>query len=113
MKIKTEHSRNAAAYADPEGNTSLSFTRNSVCRTFLGNQGFTNVVNLLDSEFKSTAVFPVSAIGHEAAEGKTYEPWGVMQAAFWILKQADTQSKVFFNPIAALIEKYSGEELSL
>lgn len=111
VKIKTEHTKNGATYADAEGNTSLDLTRDGVCRSFLDDHGFTNVVNLLDSEFKTTDVFPVSAIGHEAEEGKTYEPWGVMQSAFWILRQSDEQSKAFFEPVASIVGKNTGEVL--
>jgi len=111
VKIKAEHNKNGAAYADAEGNTSLNQTRDGLCCVFLDDHGFTNVINLLDGEFKTTAVFPVSAIGHEAAEGKPYEPWGVMQSAFWILGQSDEQSKAFFEPVAAIVGKNTGELL--
>ena len=105
VKIKAEHNKNAVAYADKEGNASLERTRDGVCRAFLDGRGFTNVVNLLDCAFMTTAVFPVSAIGHDAAEGKSYEPWGVMQPVFWILRQSNERGKAFFKPIASVVEK--------
>jgi len=74
VKIKTQHRKNSSIYADEQTNTSYSYTRNEICRMFLNNHGFSNVVNLLDSEFKTIAFFPVSAIGHEASEGNPYEP---------------------------------------
>jgi len=111
VKIKSEHAKKGSTYADAEGKTSLAQTRDGLCRAFLDDHGFGNVVNLLDGEFKTTAIFPVSAIGHEAEENKTYEPWGVMQPAFWILGQADDQSKAYFEPVAIIAEKNSGEVL--
>lgn len=113
VKIKAEHAKNALAYADEDGNTSLARTRDGLCRTFLEDHGFGNVVNLIDSEFKTVSIFPVSAIGHEAEEGKAYEPWGVMQSAFWIFMQADQQSRDYFAPVASIAEKYCGEGLVL
>jgi GTPase SAR1 family protein len=109
IKIISEHIENSSAYADAEGSTSFEQTRDGVCRAFLVNHGFTNVVNLLDSEFTTTSVFPVSAMGHEAFDGKPYEPWGVMPSAFWLLNQSDVQSQMFFRPVEAEARKLMGD----
>jgi GTPase SAR1 family protein len=63
----------------------LEKARNTVCREFLNNHGFGNVVNLIDGAYDNVRYFPASAMGHKAASGQTYQPWGIMEPVMWLL----------------------------
>jgi len=91
-KIRATFNTNAVKYADNNGNSSLELVRNGVCRDFLKTHGFENALNLIDAAFKRVQYYAVSAMGHPAASGKNYEPWGVLDPIIWLMKQ---QSSVF------------------
>jgi GTPase SAR1 family protein len=97
--IKATFVNNAQNYADSEGNTSLELVRNGMCRRFLEEYDFGNVINLIDGEFSRVQYYSVSAMGHSAADGLKYEPWGVLEPIAWILKQ---QGDVFRDIIPGL-----------
>jgi hypothetical protein len=97
-KIAATFSSNAQKYADTKGNTSRELVRNGVCRAFLDNRGFSNAVNLIDAKFNKIQYYPVSAMGHPAAYGQKYEPWGVLEPITWFLQQ----SALFQNVVSSL-----------
>lgn len=57
----------------------------NVCRDFLINHGFDNVLNMIDAKFSNVRFFPVSAMGHNQEDGQ-YEPWGVLSPVLWLMK---------------------------
>ncbi|SCW45831.1 hypothetical protein SAMN02910456_01222 [Ruminococcaceae bacterium YRB3002] len=59
--------------------------QNDTCRGFLLDHGYENSVNLIESSFVDVRYFPVSAMGHDQEEGQ-YEPWGVLDPVFWLMK---------------------------
>jgi GTPase SAR1 family protein len=67
----------------------LEITRNEVCREFLTNHKYENIINLLEGEYLNLQYFPVSAIGHTAVSGQPYQPWGVMEPVMWLISQTD------------------------
>jgi hypothetical protein len=75
------------------GQDDLENTRNAVCREFLINHGFGNVVNLIDATYDNVRYFPVSAMGHKAATGQSYNPWGVIEPVMWLLSYTKTSFK--------------------
>ncbi|MDR1149259.1 MAG: hypothetical protein LBK66_11575 [Spirochaetaceae bacterium] len=97
-KIAATFSSNAQKYADTKGGTSRDLVRNGVCRAFLDNRGFSNAVNLIDAKFNKVQYYPVSAMGHPAAYGQKYEPWGVLEPITWFLQQ----SALFQNVVSSL-----------
>ena len=86
-KIKAVLNSDPQKYSDAGGNISLELTRNGICRDFLKNNGFINILNLIEAEFNNVKYYPVSAMGHEAAIGERYEPWGVLEPINWLLQQ--------------------------
>jgi GTPase SAR1 family protein len=86
-KIKEIFNSNAAEYADVGGNTSMDIVRSGVCKKFLKNRGFGNALNLIDAKFNKVQFYAVSAMGHPAARGKKYEPWGVLEPITWLMRQ--------------------------
>jgi len=70
------------------GQSNLGTIGNEVCRKFLSDRNFGNLLNLFDGEFKRAQYFFVSAMGHEAISGRPYEPWGIKEVAVWILKHS-------------------------
>ncbi len=58
----------------------------TTCKNFLKIHGFNNIINLIETEFKTVKFFAVSAVGHEL-NGKSYEPRGVNEPVFWLLEQ--------------------------
>ncbi|MCL2527650.1 MAG: GTPase domain-containing protein [Defluviitaleaceae bacterium] len=85
IKIKTRFTKNPTEFADTEGRHSLARTHNGVCREFLYNHGFSMVMNHIENNFTLTRYFAASAIGHEAASGYSFEPWGVIEPVHWLL----------------------------
>lgn len=98
-RIKSTFASGAQKYADADGNTSLEVIRNGICRGFLENHGFGNAMNLIDAGFNKAQYYPVSAMGHPAAVGQKYEPWGVLEPVVWLLQQ---QSAVFRDIVSWL-----------
>ena len=90
-KIRATHKSNPTGYAKADGTSNLEDTRNGMCRKFLENRDFVNVVNLLDGEFNNVQYYPTSAIGQEAVYGTAYEPWGVIEPVKWILQNTDSE----------------------
>lgn len=67
----------------------------SICRKFLMND-FSNVINLLESQFINICYFPVSSIGHEANDSP-YEPWGILQPVFWVMNNGKCPLRKMFE----------------
>jgi len=67
--------------------------QNEVCTKFLQNNGYTNIFNLIESEFKNIKYFALSAMGHKPVSGKPYQPWGVEEIAKWIQNHSDKYLK--------------------
>lgn len=108
VKIRAVHRKKLQSLADKEIAPGYQDTSDDVCRTFLVAQGFSNLLNILDSEFTNLAIFPVSAMGHKASDGTPYEPWGVMQAAFWLLNQGNREARNYFDRIRTVLEESIG-----
>lgn len=102
-KIKARYKSNPDEYLNTEGSSSIGLVKNGMCKEFLENHGFANVINLIDGEFNNAQYFPVSAMGHTAVSGQPYEPWGVMEPVMWILKHAD----VSFNETIKHLQEVS------
>ena len=98
-KIRASFYSNPQKYSDAEGNVSLELTRNGMCRDFLKDNGFINTINLLEAEFNNVNYYSVSAMGNEAAAGKRYEPWGVLEPVIWLLQQQGSK----FQKILSLL----------
>lgn len=64
--------------------------RDSVCRQFLVDIGFSNAIGNLEASFSNIHYFPISAMGHSQNDEK-YEPWGVMEPVDWIVYEADKE----------------------
>ena len=92
LKIKSRKNE----FCNTEGKSDSELIRiagNEICKEFLKNHGFENVLNLIDGEFNNAQYFPVSAMGHTAVLGQPYEPWGIMEPVKWILSYADGSFK--------------------
>jgi GTPase SAR1 family protein len=98
-KISASFNSDAQKYADTRGNTSKELVRNGICRVFLNSRGFSNAVNLIDAKFNKVQYYPVSAMGHPAAFGQKYEPWGVLEPIAWLLQQ---HGALFQNILSSL-----------
>jgi GTPase SAR1 family protein len=85
-KIRTEFKSRSYEYADKDGNATIDLVRNGVCRNFLRDHGFSNVINLVESKFTNVNFFPFSAIGHDPLPGQKFDPWGVIDPVYWIFK---------------------------
>ena len=72
----------------------LDTVRNQECRSFLVGQGLEGAINLLESKFADISYFPVSAMGHEY-DGTAYDPWGVLDPIFWLMKKDNCPMKTF------------------
>jgi len=81
-KIRASYNENPSAY-----NNNESFARDQICREYLAKIGLINVLNNLEAAFVNVSFFPVSAIGHIAAKGKTFTPVGVIEPVAWIAKK--------------------------
>jgi len=88
-KINSRHKSNPGEFSSVNSINSLDCTRNGVSREFLLSHGYENVLNLLEGEFSNVQYYPVSAMGHTAAAGQPYEPWGVMEPVMWLLSYTD------------------------
>ncbi|MCL2498264.1 MAG: hypothetical protein FWF06_06615 [Symbiobacteriaceae bacterium] len=75
-------------YQDSEGRPSYGIAQDVICRLFLQQHGFGNLVNLLVSELSHIRFFPLSAMGREMEPGKPYNPWGVLEPMEWLLEYA-------------------------
>lgn len=93
--IQDRHKSNPPGSSEAGAGNSINITRNVVCRDFLVNHNYGNVLNLLEGEFSNIQYFPVSAMGHEAVMGQPYKPWGVMEPVMWLLSYTDAS----FNDI--------------
>jgi hypothetical protein len=98
-KIKAILSSNAAEYADAGGNTSMDLVRSGVCKKFLKNRGFGNALNLIDATFNKVEFYSVSAMGHPAAHGTQYAPWGVLDPIIWLMRQHGTIFQEILNGV--------------
>lgn len=99
-KIKVEHNKIVKAAPDPENLPDYRETRSAICREFLIDHGFEQVVNTLEAKFHDVSYYPVSAIGHEP-NSESYEPWGVLEPMEDILSRA----KVWNNSSYSIILK--------
>jgi GTPase SAR1 family protein len=88
-KINVRYKSNPGEFSKADAQSSLDCTRNGVSKEFLVNHGYENVLNLLEGEYSNVQYFPVSAMGHPAVSGKSYEPWGVMEPVMWLLSYTD------------------------
>ena len=87
--INNRYKSNPSEFSETGAQGSLDLTRNGVCREFLTNHKYNNVLNLLNGEFSRVQYFPVSAMGHTAASGQPYQPWGVLEPVMWLLGYTD------------------------
>jgi hypothetical protein len=83
-KLSETFKKNPAEY-----NNSLDTARDTICQNYLRNIGMPGAVNNLAAQFKNIHYFPASAMGHESGRGDAYEPWGVLEAVMWIIKDYD------------------------
>ena len=93
-RIKTTYSANPGNY-----NNDISVARDAICREYLESLGLGNVLNNLDAKFSNVRYFSMSAIGHISAEGKPFEPFGVIDPVKWIAKEG----KAKIHPIISEI----------
>ena len=82
------------ALPEMENKPDMGQFKNTVCRLFLSEKGYSNTINLLESKFTNVKYFPVSSMGHEAEIGK-YEPWGVLEPVFWLM--TSNQKSILHN----------------
>ncbi|GHU52955.1 hypothetical protein AGMMS49975_09880 [Clostridia bacterium] len=87
-KIKFAYSKNSAQYIGADGQSDIYVARDVICKEFLKNHGFGNVINEIEGTFNNIGVFPVSAMGHGADSTRTYTPWGVTEPVSWLLTTA-------------------------
>jgi len=99
--INDRYKSNPSEFSEAGAQGSLDLTRNGVCREFLMNHKYDNVLNLLDGEFSKVQYFPVSAMGHMAASGQAYQPWGVLEPVMWLLGYTDSS----FNEIISRLRE--------
>jgi len=100
-KINSRYKSTPNEFSETGVRGSLVCTRNGICREFLVNHGYENVLGLLEGEFSNVQYFSVSAMGHKAVLGQSYEPWGVMEPVMWILSYTNVS---FINIITHLQE---------
>lgn len=84
-KITARYKQRPNEFADANTQGSLNLTRNGASREFLDSHGYGSVLNLLEGDFTHVQYYPVSAMGHTAAVGQPYEPWGVLEPVMWLL----------------------------
>jgi hypothetical protein len=82
MTIHALYNENPSAY-----NNNENVAKDQICRAYLAKIGLINVLNNIDATFANVSFFPVSAIGHEAEEGKTYAPMGVIEPVAWLAQK--------------------------
>ncbi len=92
---------NAIFKRDPEQYGTLENARDTTCRQFLNEIGFSFAVDNLETQFSNLHYFPVSAMGH-SPDGKPFEPWGVTDAVDWMLPLADKELSDLITPPTAL-----------
>jgi len=93
--IRERYKSNPGEFSEAGTGSGINNTRNRVCRDFLINHKYENVLNLLEGEFSNIQYYSVSAMGHTAAMGQSYKPWGVMEPIMWLLSYTDAS----FNEI--------------
>lgn len=84
------------------GSASLYEARDSVCRAYLLDIGFENLLNNIESVFTNVSFFPVSAMGHSQSLNTCFEPRGVVEPAVWI---ADFNKGVIDGVISAVLKE--------
>ena len=90
VKIKTEYKRLCSQHNDLNHSEAISIydsVRNKICRDFLVENGFDNLVHSIESEFSDIAYFSASSTGKEISFGESYEPWGVTEPVFHLMKK--------------------------
>lgn len=97
-KTKVEHSKLVREAPDSENVPPYKETRSAICRRFLMDHGFEQVVDMLEAKFHDVSYYPVSAIGHEP-NMETYEPWGVLEPMEDILSHAKAWSNSNYSII--------------
>jgi GTPase SAR1 family protein len=80
--IQKMYNENPSVYNNKE-----SAARDQICREYLAKIGLTNVLHNIEATFTNVSFFPVSAIGHEAGEGRAFSPVGVIEPVAWIAKK--------------------------
>ena len=60
-----------------------------LCRQFLVDMDMPEIVDLVAQNFKTSRFFAVSAIGHTAGDGSSFEPWNVDKVMDWIVSRSD------------------------
>jgi len=85
-KIMSRYKLNPNEFTEIKVQCSIESTRNGISWEFLENHEFGSVLNILESEFSNVQYYPVSAMGHTAVSGQSYEPWGVMEPVMWLLR---------------------------
>ena len=92
-KIQAAYRRSANG-AEPQ--RSFLDCESGVCREFLLNRGYENVVNMIEASFSNIQYFPVSAMGHPLESGE-YLPWGVLAPVFWLMHRDNCPLKGLFR----------------
>ncbi|MDR1802843.1 MAG: hypothetical protein LBQ94_04495 [Treponema sp.] len=100
-KIISIYNENVQKNAVAESNASMELVRNGLCKDFLKDRGFANVMNIIAAKFNNVQYYSVSAIGHPVAQGRKYEPWGVLEPIIWLMRQHGT---VFQDILTSFIE---------
>lgn len=67
---------------------SFAQARDEICKDFLQQNGFIDVINALTVNCNNVHFFPISAIGH-AANGKKYVPQHVLDPFAWLIRETD------------------------
>lgn len=60
-----------------------------MCRQFLRDIGMGSVLDAIDVAFSNVHFFPASAMGHIGQDQSAYEPWGVLEPFFSIIRHSD------------------------
>lgn len=84
-KIKASYNANPGTYRND-----ITLACDKICRAYLERLGLDNALNNLDGIFSNVRYFPVSAMGHPSAAGKTFEPFGVMEPITWMEQEANS-----------------------
>ena len=62
-----------------------------LCRQFLVDMDMPEIVDLVSQNFKASRFFAVSAIGHTAGDGSSFEPQNVDMVMDWIMRCSDPE----------------------
>lgn len=103
-KTKVEHGKLIKEATDPENVPTYQEARSNICRRFLLDHDFGQVVDTLEAKFHDVKYYPVSAIGHEP-NMEIYEPWGVMEPMADILSRAKAWKNSSYNIILKGVSK--------